>query len=387
MAGNKALEKFKNSKIPKKGNAKSTVEIPIYKEPNTKSQIIGTIKKYQIITWISKSICDEREWIRCNNDNNYGYIVGYEKDGKCNLDIGTIKENKEETKKEYGTEKKDEIVPITKEEINLGNEALQEILNDNNDKKDDENNESKTFISTEYDENNKSYSSGLDEGKSQTGIKIEEDNDWDDFFENDINKIQFIKSENEKLVNEIVCQMQKEESNNNNSNQKGKGNSVSQAIDNLEEDMTEKEKQQMDKFLEDLHNASIIQRKENLKNNTNIEKVKIDGKMYPLDYSDTLGDWKNARRCAKRLNNIPKNDQGKKGENFDRRGLKQPGEVYHHKVIKDGVTENIDLRNDCKGHVFDDGTKLPPHFNDSKGRHIFYKAEDKKDKKKDIKKK
>ena len=37
--------------------------------------------------------------IRCNQDNNYGYIVGYESDGKCNLEIGTIKETKEETKK------------------------------------------------------------------------------------------------------------------------------------------------------------------------------------------------------------------------------------------------------------------------------------------------
>lgn len=87
MAGNKALEKFKDSKIPKKGQAKVIIEIPIYKEPNTKSQIIGTIKKNQEITWISKSICDEREWIRCNNKNNYGYIVGSEKDCKCNLDL------------------------------------------------------------------------------------------------------------------------------------------------------------------------------------------------------------------------------------------------------------------------------------------------------------
>ena len=41
MAGNKALQKFKGSKIPKKGTAKTIIEIPIYSEPNTHSSIIG----------------------------------------------------------------------------------------------------------------------------------------------------------------------------------------------------------------------------------------------------------------------------------------------------------------------------------------------------------
>ena len=45
MAGNKALQKFKESKIPKKGTAKTIIEIPIYSEPNTHSSIIGRIKK------------------------------------------------------------------------------------------------------------------------------------------------------------------------------------------------------------------------------------------------------------------------------------------------------------------------------------------------------
>ena len=135
MAGNKALQKFKGSKIPKKGTAKTIIEIPIYSEPNTHSSIIGRIKKNQEITWISKSICDEREWIRCNQDNNYGYIVGYENDGKYNLEIRTIKETKEEIKKEYGFEQKVEVIPITKDEIKLGNEALEEILNDDDEKK------------------------------------------------------------------------------------------------------------------------------------------------------------------------------------------------------------------------------------------------------------
>ncbi len=151
MAGNKAIEKFKESKIPKKGKGKITIEIPIYKEPNTQSEKIGTIKKNQEVSWISKSICDEREWIRCNKDNNFGYIVGYEKDGKCNLDIGTIKEKKdEEIKKEYGHEQKNEIIPITEEEITLGNEALEEILNEDDEKKNNfDDGESKTNKSTE----------------------------------------------------------------------------------------------------------------------------------------------------------------------------------------------------------------------------------------------
>ena len=202
MAGNKALEKFKQSKIPKKGKAKVTIEIPIHKEPNTHSQIIGRIKKDQEITWISKSICDEREWIRCNNVNDYGYIVGYEKDGKCNLDIGTIKENKEEDKKEVNFDSKVEIVPLTKEEIKYGEDALNEILNDDeeeadDEKKDDKSNDSKTNISTENDESQKSEISKLEE------------EELDNWFGDDISKIdliKLIKYENDKLENEIRCQ-------------------------------------------------------------------------------------------------------------------------------------------------------------------------------------
>ena len=91
MAGNKTLQKFKDSKIPKKGKGKVANEIPIYKEPNTHSEIIGKLNKDQEIKWISKSICDEREWVRMNEDNNFGYVVGYDKDGNCNLEIDTIK--------------------------------------------------------------------------------------------------------------------------------------------------------------------------------------------------------------------------------------------------------------------------------------------------------
>ena len=201
MAGNKALQKFKDSKIPKKGKGKIIIEVPIYKEPYTQSVIIGKLPKDEQITWISKSVCDEREWIRCDEKNNFGYIIGYEKDGNCNLDISSIKEKKEETKKEINFETKEsEIIPITKEEISLGNEALREILNED-DKKSNKDSDSKS-ISTEVEESyfdikNKSESSGLDDNKSKTSeIKIEEEN-WDNYFEDDISKIDFVKYEND----------------------------------------------------------------------------------------------------------------------------------------------------------------------------------------------
>lgn len=59
MAGNKALKKFLESKIPKKGKAKPLKEINVYKYPNTNSEIIGKIKVDNEVNWISKSICDD----------------------------------------------------------------------------------------------------------------------------------------------------------------------------------------------------------------------------------------------------------------------------------------------------------------------------------------
>ena len=41
-----------------------------------------------------------------------------------------VKNKKDEIKKEYGFEQKKEVLPITKEEIKLGYDALEEILND-----------------------------------------------------------------------------------------------------------------------------------------------------------------------------------------------------------------------------------------------------------------
>ena len=396
MAGNKTLKKFKDSKIPKKGKGKITIEIPIYQEPNTKSSIIGKIPKDQEITWISKSVCDEREWIRCDESNNFGYIVGYEKDGKCNLDIGTIKEKKDEVKKEYGFDSKQEIIPITKEEIKLGNEALKEILNDVNDDEKKDDNESKT-ISTENDEN-KSEGPGLDDDKSKiTEIKIEEEN-WDNFFENDISKIDFVKYENDKLLNEIKCQLEEESKNENgpksDDNNKNENinketdndNSVSKALSSIMDELPEEEKVKMAKLLEDLNAASQEKRKSkkesNKKDKTDKkekkkkETVVVNGKVYPMDYSSNVGNFNQALKDAKRLNNIPKNDQPVEEKiNIDNQGKKQEGKVYVYKVIKDGETKNIELRDDRKGHDYGKDYPFPPHINDPSHRHFFYNGE------------
>ena len=340
MAGNKALEKFKESKIPKKGKGKITIEIPIYKEPNTQSEIIGTIKKNHQVSWISKSICDEREWIRCNKDNNYGYIVGYEKDGKCNLDIGTIKEKKdEEIKKEYGHEQKNEIIPITEEEINLGNEALEEILNEDDEKKDYNDDESKTNKSTEIDESNKSYYSGFEESK--TGIKIEEDDDWNDFFESDINKLDFIKSENEKLINEIKCQLD----NDSKSQKKGENeNTVSKVISDLKKDSPDYEKSKIDKFLE------------NLNNNTDEKKVKRT----------------EAFNLAKRNHGIPKNQEPDKVEynivghqkNYNKKDNEKEGKIREYFFTDKNKPNRVVIIREDLGHKYPDD---PSH---NRGHHF-----------------
>ena len=218
MAGNKTLKKFKDSKIPKKGTGKTVVEIPIYKEPNTKSEIIGKIAKDQEITWISKSICDEREWIRCNGNNNFGYIIGYDEDIKCNIDINSIIENKNYKKKENNFKIiPDEIVPISKEEIDFGNEALKEILfeNDIKDDKNNENNENPN-LSTEVDENNKSVFSddknkNLEIEKEDNKDKEEGNDIFDNFyFEEDVSKIDLVVNENNRLLDEILNQIEEE---------------------------------------------------------------------------------------------------------------------------------------------------------------------------------
>ena len=380
MAGNKALQKFKESKIPKKGKAKTIIEIPIYSEPNTHSSIIGRIKKSQEITWISKSICDDREWIRLNQDNNYGYIVGYESDKKCNLEIGTIKETKEETKKEYGFDQKLEVIPITKEEIKFGNEALEEILNENDDKKDDDSdNISKTNISTENDESLKSDLSEINYGNDDK-LEINLGQKWDNLSNDDINKINEIKYENKKLINEINCQNDKD-------------NSVSEIICSLKEGLPEKRKSQIDdmvKELNEIHEASQKEKerrkneqkknengkkndKDNSKKSDDDDTVVINGVAKPLDHSEQIGNFYKAFANAKMAYNIPKNQPPDYWvENYDRNGHYQKGRIYVYLVQVDGDTVMLEFRNDCSGHEFEKGYTIPGHINGPNGEHYFH---------------
>ena len=328
MAGNKALQKFKDSKIPKKGKGKVIIEIPIYKEPNTQSTIIGKLSKNVEINWISKSICDEREWIRCDEKNNFGYIVGYEKDGKCNIDISSIKEIKEKKKKENNFEIKiNENIPITKEEIILGDEALREILTEDDkkkDKDDDSKNNSTGIEENYFDFGNKSDASSIEENKSKTSeIKIQEEN-WDNFFEDDVSKIDFVKYENDKLMNEILCKFEEEnkqlkEENKSHPNDKDKEkndeNSVYKALSSIIDVLPGNENLSKKDNLMDALNLIPGGKKEDKKEKKdkkdkkeedNIRKSKTiggKGKNNPKNFSREGADFKQALKDAKRMNN------------------------------------------------------------------------------------
>ena len=434
MAGNKALQKFKDSKIPKKGKGKIIIEVPIYKEPNTQSEIIGRIKKDCEINWISKSICDEREWIRTDENNNFGYIVGYEKDGKCNLEVESIKEKKDEKKKDNNYKikiKPNEIIPLSIEEINYGEEALKEILNDDDDKKDDNKSNSGEHISTgpgEYigDFGNKSDLSSIEDDKVKVpDIKIDEEN-WDDFFEDDISKIDFGKYEHDKLLSEILCKFEEEKNNNQPKNDEGKKpdnngnndtsinketeeNSISKAISSIIDIVPGNEQLS--------YKDNIVQgtldllpggkkekkgRKGGQRDNNDQKKkkdkeeeegyVEIDGKIYPKNYARDGANFNQALKDAKRLNKIPKNLLPIEFENKDKRGKRQDGSQLAYflngtddklddeakrdiieKIQKGEKNDNVYVfRNDASGHKFEDDYTLPPHINDPKGRHFYY---------------
>ena len=403
MAGNKGLEKFQESKIPKKGKGKIIKEIPIYKEPNTQSEIIGTIKKNQQVSWISKSICDEREWIRANKNNDYGYIVGYEKDGKCNIDIGTIKEKtEEEIKKEYGFEQKSEIIPITKEEVVLGDEALEEILNDlneGNDYKKDDDNESKTNKSTEMDESNKSYfSSGFEDPQkqNQTGIKIieDDDDDWEDFYENDISKLEYFKSKNKKLMNEIVIEMNKNSKSKGNQKNESKSNQnyssyinektskrereILSTLDNLVEGVPEYDKIKLELKFEYVHIKSKEIIEYNKKHGTNITTVELLGEKIPLDYSHNFGTREEVMEQVKKDLGIPEYVQPKEEDSYKDGTYSSESRLQIFKWIENGKDRKEVVRDDFHGHVFEGGYEIISHFNiegDPLNRHYYYRGE------------
>lgn len=177
MAGNKALKKFQESKIPKKGTGPSRREINIYKEPNTHSDIIGKIKEGESFNWIYKSICDNKEFLRCDNKQNFGYVIGTEEDGSYNLDVDKIIKSQEIKKEAFTTEK----ITLTKEEMELGEEALKKILNEDDLKIEKENN---------INENNTdALNTNLNEDDSKISAEtdISENNTKESFFENTLN--------------------------------------------------------------------------------------------------------------------------------------------------------------------------------------------------------
>ena len=200
MAGNKALKKFVKSKIPKKGKGPSIKEINIYKEPNIHSEIIGKIKSGEVVNWISKSICDNREWIRCDKNHNFGYAIGTEENCNYNFNIEKIT---------VCPEKKSEVfIPdiktLTNEELKIGEEALNEILNEEDLK-----------INNEEDSNENSTEA--ENNSFENTINNKDDNRLDILNNLNFNDINF-KTENDLeikkadlILNEIFTELDKEQ--------------------------------------------------------------------------------------------------------------------------------------------------------------------------------
>ena len=193
MAGNKALEKFKDSKVPKKGSGTTNTDLPIYQEPNTHSKVIGTIKKDENFDWVGKSICEGKEFVRC--DKNFGYIAINEMDGKCNLNMDTVKEIKFE-KLEIDSNKIIHENELTEEEKELGEQYKKEIL-EKDDEKDCNNNYSNNTSSSTNQENDSCHNDIFNKTEEQLNNIFDIKND-EVFKENDT----FVKDKYEDIFKE-----------------------------------------------------------------------------------------------------------------------------------------------------------------------------------------
>ena len=193
MAGNKALEKFKDSKVPKKGSGTTNTDLPIYQEPNTHSKVIGTIKKDENFDWVGKSICEGKEFVRC--DKNFGYIAINEINGKCNLNMDTVKEIKFE-KLEIDSNKIIYENELTEEEKELGDQAQKEIL-EKDDEKDCNNNYSNNTSSSTNQENDSCHNDIFNKTEEQLNNIFDIKND-EVFKENDT----FVKDKYEDIFKE-----------------------------------------------------------------------------------------------------------------------------------------------------------------------------------------
>lgn len=214
MAGNKGQKKFQESKIPKKGEGKVNESLPIFKEPNNNSEKIGTIQKGELLNWISKSICDECEWIRLGKSSNFGYIIGYDNSGKCNMDIESIKETKIENNKitEISKYKDNKNIIITKEEMDFGMHAMNEILNESSENHNyGELKPINIKLVNDYSTNESidstEYNNSIMDSTNNDFNKLNED-EKDIFLDNlyydqDISKNEIIEKEQNKLINEL----------------------------------------------------------------------------------------------------------------------------------------------------------------------------------------
>ena len=204
MAGNKALKKFEKSKIPKKGTGPSVKEINIYKEPNTHSEIIGKIKAGESINWINKSICDNREWIRCDKNQNFGYIISTEEDGNYNFDVDKITSKNPEKKTEtFITTTNNSTTVLTKEDLQKGEEALNEILNED-------------CFKTNFEEDINEKSTEGENSSFENTINYKDELNLDNFNDFDFSNVDFDMANdfhsklNEQIINEIFTEVEKD---------------------------------------------------------------------------------------------------------------------------------------------------------------------------------
>lgn len=209
MAGNKALKKFLESKIPKKGGGPSQRDINIYKEPNTHSEIIGTIKAGEFINWINKSICENKEWIRCDKNQNFGYVIGTNEDGNYNFNVDKIIKSPEKKSEVFITDNST-YSTLTNEDLKKGEEALYEILNDNSldnsiNEKEGQGLVNLNYLDNSYLENGKHLELGqVDES---LGLDKSNDGDFSNFKIKIANDLEL--KEHEQRENEIFSQIEK----------------------------------------------------------------------------------------------------------------------------------------------------------------------------------
>ena len=202
MAGNKALKKFSESKIPKKGAGQSLREINIYKDPNTHAEIIGKIKAGESVNWINKSICDNREWIRGDKNQNFGYIIGTEEDGNYNFDVEKIIETPE--KKSEASISNNST--LTDEELQLGEFFKNEILNEDDDLKI---NTEKGLNENSTDSSENNSSENTTNNQEELGLDNLNDIDFGSF--NFKNAIESEARQVERYLNELSSEIEKEQ--------------------------------------------------------------------------------------------------------------------------------------------------------------------------------